>query len=173
MNPTLIIIGGIPGTGKSTLAKALSRELKVPVFSKDELEASIVRAGLSEAKDMRGVGYEIMATLARNQIETGNSAIFDFIASSNRVINLWPDLLFESYIYIECICSDEKIHKDRIEERIRPIEGWYELCWDDVVNIKRVYRVLRTDRLVLDSINDFSDNIKLAVEYVSKNACNK
>jgi adenylate kinase family enzyme len=39
----IIVIGGIPGTGKSTLANGLSMNLNIPVFSKDELEATIAR----------------------------------------------------------------------------------------------------------------------------------
>lgn len=168
MNPTMIIIGGVPGTGKTTLAKALSKELNIPAFSKDELEAAISRKGLCDSKNMRGVGYEIMSVLSANQIENGNSAIFDFIASKGRVTYLWPRLLESEMKYIECVCSNEGIHKERIESRNRNIEGWYELVWEDVIAIKRDFQPLVSEGLTLDAMNDLSVNIKLAIEYVSQ-----
>ncbi len=168
MNPTMIVIGGVPGTGKSTLAKALSKELNIPAFSKDELEAAIARKGLCNSKEMRGVGFEIMSVLAKNQIENKNSAIFDFIASKSRVTEQWPELLEIEIKYIECICSNEEIHIERIQLRNRNIEGWYELVWEDVLRIKNVFKPLKSDRLILDSVNNLSVNVEMAIEYVSQ-----
>lgn len=167
MNPTIIIIGGIPGTGKSTLAKALSKELNIPAFSKDELEAAISKKGLCDSKSTNGIGYEIMSVLSENEIENGNSAIFEFIASRDRVTELWPRLLEIDYKYIECICSNEDIHRERINSRKRNLEGWYELEWEDVLKIRNSFQPLVLDRLILDSMNSLNVNIKLAVEYVS------
>jgi SpoVK/Ycf46/Vps4 family AAA+-type ATPase len=40
----LIIFSGLPGTGKSALAEAVGRELGIPVFAKDWLEATLLRS---------------------------------------------------------------------------------------------------------------------------------
>lgn len=168
MNPTLIIIGGVPGTGKSTLAKALSKELNIPAFSKDELEAAVARKGLCNNKETRGVGFEIMAVLAKNLFENNSGAIFDFIASKHRTEEQWPHLLNYDVKYIECICSIVEVHKERIQSRKRNIEGWYELVWEDVLNVQERFQPLFTDRLILDSVNDLSKNIAMAIEYVSQ-----
>ena len=164
----MIIIGGVPGSGKSTLAKALSKELNIPAFSKDQLEAAVSRKGLCNNKKTKGVGFEIMGVLAKNQIETNNSAIFDFIASKSRVMEQWPELLENEIKYIECICSNEEIHRERIQSRNRNIEGWYELEWEDVLTIRKYFQPLMTDRLVLDSVDNLNENIAKAVEYVSQ-----
>ena len=39
----LIVFSGLPGTGKSALAEAVGRELGIPVFAKDWLEATLLR----------------------------------------------------------------------------------------------------------------------------------
>lgn len=168
MNSTIIIIGGIPGAGKSTLAKALSKELNIPAFAKDELEAAVARRGLCNNKETQGVGFEIMAVIAKNQIENNNSAIFDFIASKSRITERWPELLESEIKYIECICSNEEIHKERIQSRNRNIEGWYELVWEDVLTIKQYFQPLMANRLIVDSVNNINDNIAMAIEYVSQ-----
>ena len=60
MAPRIIVIGGVPGAGKSTLASALSRKLNIPVFNKDLLESVIVQNGLVSVSELNGVGYELM-----------------------------------------------------------------------------------------------------------------
>lgn len=42
--PLLIIINGLPGTGKTTLAKRLSQDLRLPVFSRDGFYESLYDA---------------------------------------------------------------------------------------------------------------------------------
>lgn len=39
--PTLIIISGLPGTGKTTLSKKIGEEFGLPVFSMDEIKETI------------------------------------------------------------------------------------------------------------------------------------
>jgi predicted kinase len=49
----LIIMSGLPGSGKSTLAEGLSRNLSMPVFSVDPIEAAMWRAGLAREQNRR------------------------------------------------------------------------------------------------------------------------
>jgi adenylate kinase family enzyme len=42
----LIIFSGLPGTGKSTLAEAIDKDLGFPAFAKDWLEATLIRSEL-------------------------------------------------------------------------------------------------------------------------------
>ena len=63
----LIVFSGLPGTGKSSLADAVGREMDIPVFAKDWLEATLRRCGLDERNLPKGlgyVGYELLITLA-------------------------------------------------------------------------------------------------------------
>ena len=39
--PTLVVVSGPPGAGKTTLARGIGRRLRLPVFSKDDLKESL------------------------------------------------------------------------------------------------------------------------------------
>jgi predicted kinase len=164
----IIVIGGMPCAGKTTLSKEVSKELKLPVVSKDEIEAAVARKGLASSKEMNGVGYEVMRSLAKGFIESGCAAIFDFTAAKSRVEQCWPELFELNIKYIECVCSNEKVHKERAESRFRDIEGWYELSWSEILEIQSNYEPLRPERLVLDSANELRTNVKDAIEYISE-----
>src|SRR5687768_14709031 len=92
----LIIFSGLPGTGKSTLAKTLGKELSIPVFAKDWLEAALLRSGLEPVttdKSLGFAGYELLTVLAERQLMLGQSVILDSVASSQKIRDTWRQLV--------------------------------------------------------------------------------
>ena len=166
MIPSIIIIGGIPCTGKTTLAELLANEFKIPLFSKDKLEAAILRRGLAEKHSLNGVGYELLAELAESEVNQGRSVILDCVASSSRVKEFWSTMISQDIKYIECICSITAIHKKRVTGRKRNILGWYEITWKDIQNIKETYKPFSKNRLILDSVENLNTNLEKALKYV-------
>ena len=84
----LIIFSGLPGTGKSALAETVGRNLGMPVFAKDWLEATLVRSGLKpgvEDKALGFAGYELLTILAERQLMLGQSVILDSVAGSQSI----------------------------------------------------------------------------------------
>ena len=79
----MIVFSGFPGTGKSTLAEMVGKQLHIPVFAKDWLEATLLRNGLqptSDEKSLGYVGYELLTLLAERQLILEQSAILDSVA---------------------------------------------------------------------------------------------
>lgn len=55
--PTLIIIHGMPGTGKTTISEKLTDDLRVPLLGKDALKEFLLdRLGASDGERSRAVG---------------------------------------------------------------------------------------------------------------------
>jgi len=79
----LIVVSGLPGAGKSTVAEGLGERLAVPVFAKDLLDAALLRSGLGDDPEHRTkvgyAGYELLATLAGRQLRLGQAAILDSV----------------------------------------------------------------------------------------------
>ena len=169
MSSKVIVIGGLPGTGKTSIATMLSRSLGIPVYTKDLLEAAIVRCKLSTPESLDGVGYELLKVLALEALARNQGCILDCIASSERVERFWGDLVGADLCYIECLCTNSSLHRERLENRERNIPGWYEPTWEDVVAIGQGYRPWSETRLVLDATNDIHDNLARALAYVERN----
>jgi predicted kinase len=167
----LIIFSGLPGTGKSTLAEAVGRHLSIPVFAKDWLEATLLRCELTAVnvqKPLGSAGYELLTTLAERQLMLGQSVILDSVAGTQSIRDVWQRLAkrYQARLrVIECICSDESFHRLQLSKRERNIPGWHELEWADVQKAKGYYLAWSEDRLVLDMMNPFEQNLSSAIQY--------
>jgi predicted kinase len=74
----LIVLSGLPGSGKSALAEGLSRILSMPVFSVDPIEAAMWRGGLAKAQT--GIAaYGVAISLADEHLRLGHSVVIDAV----------------------------------------------------------------------------------------------
>jgi predicted kinase len=169
-----VVFTGLPGTGKSSVAEPVGRELGIPVFAKDWLEATLKRAGLGQDEESAGImgqaGYELLTILAQRQLNLGQSVILDSVASLEDTRQQWRNLAAmhgAGWYVIECICSDETLHRNRVTTRRRGIPGWHELTWAEVERIKTYYHPWLDEHLVLDAIKPLTENIQAALAYVS------
>jgi predicted kinase len=166
----LMIFSGLPGTGKSTLAEAVASQLGLPVFAKDWLEATLLRCELAPTnpdKPLGSAGYELLTTLAERQLSLGQSVILDSVASTASIRQTWRELAAQYHAewrVIECICSDEAIHRTRLAARQRNIPGWHELTWADVEHVRSYYAPWQEPHLVLDTVEPLEQNLKAILD---------
>ncbi len=69
-------------------------------------------------------------------------------------------------LVIECVCSDESVHRSRVEGRVRAIPGWHEVDWDHVQRMRTELPQLRVDRLVIDAATPLEANTASVLAYV-------
>ena len=81
MKSCCILVTGIPASGKSTMAKYLSKELGIPMFSKDEIKERLFDAlGFQSREEKVRLGVaamEIMYDAARSCLSCGQSVILE------------------------------------------------------------------------------------------------
>lgn len=168
-SPKLIILSGIPGTGKSTLIDPLSQELSLPVLVKDEIEAVLYRNDITAEKNSGWIAYDLLSVLAEEQLRRGVSVIIDSVAGSSGIRNEWRELAGKysaEFVVIECICSDTDLHRQRLTSRKRNIAGWPELTWEHVLKVQSQFQPWDAPRLILDSTNDLQENVERLITYV-------
>ncbi len=75
--PTLILLAGMPGAGKTTLGLALSRALHIPMLDKDTFKATLLTMGIAE-QVAAPTAYELFFAVARDlMLLQGQSVILD------------------------------------------------------------------------------------------------
>ncbi len=167
----LVVFSGLPGTGKSTLAEHAARCIGCPVFSKDVLEAALLRSGCERGPMTGFAAYELLATLAEAQFRLGQSAVLDSVATFERIRTAWRNLAQEyqaTFQVVECVCSDLSLHQTRLATRQRGIPGWDEIGWEDVERVRINYAQWDDRRLVLDAANPLEHNLDVLRAYLSE-----
>jgi adenylylsulfate kinase-like enzyme len=106
-----ILIMGLPGAGKTTLADALAPLLNAAVFNADEVRANINKdLGFSHADRIEHARR--MGWICDRVVETGGTAIADFIcptpetrAAFGSAFTIWVDRIKEGRLLIPMPCS--------------------------------------------------------------------
>ena len=70
LRPVLIVFGGLPGTGKTTVAQALATKLKATYLRIDAIEQAIKSSGIGE---VGAAGYMVANALAEANLKLGIS----------------------------------------------------------------------------------------------------
>src|SRR6516165_8922556 len=161
ISTTLIVLSGLPGSGKTVLAQALSRALSVAILSIDTIEAAMWRGGL--AKTETGVAaYEVAQALADEHLGLRHSVIVDAVNPAEAPRAAWRNLTAKHRVnlkIIECVCADETILRQRIESRVRSKADTHELSWARLLQRRAEYEAWTDPRLVLDTSRTSPDQV--------------
>lgn len=128
-------MAGLPGSGKSTVAEALAREIGVPVVSVDPLESAILRAGIDADQPTGLAAYLVAETIADAVLRSGQGVIVDAVNAVSPARDQWVLLgerLGVEVRFVETICSDRLLHRRRLEERRRDLLHIAEPTWHAV-----------------------------------------
>ena len=163
----LVLITGLPGSGKSTMAEAAGQALGGPVIGHDwamsglrpfpEVQEALDTMGV---RGHRGVGWSVLWALARSQLRLGSSVVLDGVARQPEVDGT-RQVAFEEgagAVVVMTSCGDAVLHRSRVEGRQRGIPNWYELDWDHVEQARSSWVPPDNLDLVLESEATVEDN---------------
>jgi predicted kinase len=118
--PTLVVVTGRPGSGKTTLAHTLARAIRCPLIARDEIKEGLVntirRNGTSET-DINGFVYAVyfdtLEHLLRSHITVVTEAAFQHKLWSPKLISLQPI----ARVRLICCTIPVELAKTRFIER--------------------------------------------------------
>jgi predicted kinase len=164
----VIVVSGLPGSGKSTVAEDIAERLQFPLFSVDPIESSILRGGIARGFETGLAAYLVVETVAEAQLKRGLSIIIDAVCPLKEARAMWRNLANRhdsKLIIIECMLNRE-LHRKRLESRVRNLYGFAEITWQDVESRRTEYQRWEEERLVLDTSAAKELNVRLTLEYI-------
>jgi predicted kinase len=132
----LVVFGGLPGTGKTTLAVALAERLAATYLRVDAIEAALWKAGASPDLTHPAVGYYVAEAVAEGSLRAGSTVVVDAVNPLELVRRPWVELAERTQKplrTVEVVCSDAGEHRRRVESRRTDLEGHDVPTWADVV----------------------------------------
>lgn len=167
----LIAMRGMPGCGKSTVSRALSKQLGWPVIDKDDIKDILD----SHTPEDGSLSYETMFNVARRQLLQGLNVICDspitFIASYHKAQSIAAETK-ASLVIVECICSDEQKWSQRINGRKQlHLPAHHQTDWDILqtnrTNIESEMNYAISDpRIIVDTAKPLDEIVSEIVQWL-------
>ncbi|MBV8760451.1 MAG: ATP-binding protein [Deltaproteobacteria bacterium] len=121
---TLHFVFGLPGAGKTTLARELADRERGLVFIEDEWVAQVMTAPITSIAEYREIGRRVRALiepLAERALRIGVDVVFDF-AANTKADRAWVRGIFEragADHVLHVIDADVEVCRARVHQRNR------------------------------------------------------
>lgn len=131
----LIVFSGLPGTGKTTIARELARQTGAVYLRIDVIEQAIRKAGVL-AGDVGASGYGVANALALSNLQVGHTVVADCVNPVRESREAWKAVAAAAKVVLLDIlvtCSDREEHQRRVETRTGDIPGLIPPTWQSVL----------------------------------------
>lgn len=118
-SPILFVFSGLPGVGKSTIARALAEHTGAIWLRIDSIEKGIHDGDLG-ISDLKGAGYWAAQYVAADNLALQRSVIADCVNPFSLTRDSWAAIAHSSgcrLCEIEVYCPSKSVHQARVEAR--------------------------------------------------------
>jgi predicted kinase len=148
----LIVLAGLPGTGKTTVARELAKRLRAVHVRVDAIEHAIRQSAAHANLPMDDAGYLVGYAIVEDNLRLGHVVVADSVNPWPLTREAWRAVAGRCGVHaleVEVVCSDAEEHRRRVESRVADIEGFRLPTWREVLD--RDYRAWDGDHLVIDT----------------------
>jgi len=165
----LVIMSGLPGVGKTAIARELASQVGAVHLRIDSIEQAM-RSSQVSSVSLNDAGYRVAYAVAEDNLRTGLTIIADSVNPIQLTRDAWVEVAKSAgvrAIEVEIQCSDAGEHRRRVEARIADLPGLSLPAWEEV--LAREYAPWNREHLVLDTAGRTVDqNVRTLREALGK-----
>lgn len=169
VQPTLVMLVGLPGTGKTMLAYALSHAVSWSVLDKDLLNGVLLNAGMEQAQ-AAPLAYQLLFTLAEDLIiKQRSSVILDSAGRQPFILERTTDIAQRGGAQLKVIrcVAPQAVRAQRLASRVAGPSQWaVDQATDD--DQERWYAHLPPSTLVLTTHDPANDLVAAALAFLDQ-----
>ena len=147
----LIIFGGLPATGKTTLARDLATQLSATYLRIDTIEQALHESA-TMSQPIYDEGYRVAYAVAEDNLRLGRTVIADSVNPIRLSRDAWIGVAHRAHaraVEVEVICSNPQLHRQRVETRSADIGGLSLPTWEKVIS--RRYEPWEREHIMIDT----------------------
>ncbi|MBI1767184.1 MAG: AAA family ATPase [Bacteroidetes bacterium] len=160
----LILVSGLPGSGKSFFAEKLAGKIGAIYLNSDYIRSAIHLRGKYTTSDKAAV-YKEMYKQTSNYLQEKKSVVVDATFQLAATRDLFLNLAEEKYISVFCfeVWADEDLIRQRLSQKRVESEADFKIY----MVIKEQFEAWTTPRLKLQSTQEnISAMLEEAIEYI-------
>lgn len=162
----LIIFSGLPGVGKTTLAKRLARELRFPFICIDDVIGDVPENAGIPFWDSR---VAVLLDVVNTQLELGLSVIAEsvFMNMDRHHAQELARKHNVGFLPIYVFLSDENVWKERVTSRFNELKHPEIATWERIQHQRQRFREWEPGTaLFIDSLHTVDQNYERVLEFV-------
>jgi predicted kinase len=165
MSARLVVFGGLPGTGKTAIARRLSDALDATFLRIDSIETAIQRAGCVLGDTP--AGYTVANAVAADQLRAGRPVVVDAVNPVRIARVGWEQTAAETGAalrFVRVVLTDADEHRRRVEAREADIPGHVLPTWAEVA--AAVHDPWTEPHLELDNSSSLDDAVSSVLAWL-------
>jgi predicted kinase len=169
----LIVLSGLPGVGKTTIARELARRIGAVYLRVDSIEQAIRDSAIMSGP-INDAGYRAAYAVAEDNLRLGRIVIADSVNPIQLTRDAWLNAATRANVRaleVEIRSSDLAEHRRHVEERTGDIAGHRLPTWNDVT--AREYAPWDREHLVLDTSIVALDDCVAAIQHALHQASSR
>ena len=155
----LVELCGRPGSGKTTLSRALADAIAVVLLRVDAIEAALASHQIS-AEQSGIAAYSVMHAIAAPHLARGQLVVVDACSPVWQARQGWVDLASRhqtELVVVEVVCPDRIEHRRRVDQRVSDLDHFEVPTWAQVEQAE--YQPRTDPRRVIDSTARLADQL--------------
>lgn len=166
-HPRLVVIAGLPGVGKTSVAAFLATLVDAVHLSIDAVEESLLASGFARGWQTGVAAYEAGRAMAELNLHLGRVVVVDAVNDSEEARETWRRAAVDtgaSLDFVHLVLADVSDHQRRLEGRDRGFAHVTEPLWSDVQRRRHEYAPWTDPVLEIDTSNHSADQVAALVE---------
>lgn len=151
---------GYPGTGKSTIARAIATALHAPLLDRDIIRQKAVDI-FGNLPEVGRFSYELLFALTKEQLRLGLSVVVDTPLTYRTTLEQ-ARALAQSFsiplLVVHCQCPPE-VQKCRLEDRKGKVSEFQITSWEEWEQWKPRFEDFDDEGCIIDTSNPLNDSL--------------
>ncbi len=160
----LVLVCGLPATGKSNLGRNLARKLKAQVLNTDVVRKDLIKKP-AYTDDEKELVYKVTFLIARYLILNRRNVVIDGTFYKKRLrerVRKIATMTHTKYRIVECTCPEDLI-RERMARRAQRKHSLSDADFDVYEKIKSEFEPIEEDHIVVETNQYHRDSLEYVI----------